>query len=148
MHILVDADACPKVIKTILFRAAMRTETLTTLVANTRLEKPASDFIKMRRVNAGFDVADDNIIAQARPGDLVITADIPLAYAVIKKGCLALSPRGELFTENNIQERLATRDLMEKLRETGVISGGPGTLTLRDRQAFASHLDRIITQAG
>ena len=148
MHILVDADACPKVIKTIWFRAAMRTETLTTVVANTRLEMPTSDFIKMRRVNAGFDVADDNIIAQARPGDLVITADIPLAYAVIKKGCLALSPRGELFTENNIQERLATRDLMEKLRETGVISGGPGTLTLRDRQAFASHLDRIITQAG
>ena len=148
MHILVDADACPKVIKTILFRAAMRTETLTTLVANSRLEVPTSDFIKMRRVNAGFDVADNHIVEKALPGDLVITADIPLAYSVIEKGCLALSPRGQLFTENNIQERLATRDLMSQLRETGVISGGPGTLTMRERQAFASHLDRIITQAG
>ena len=146
MHIFVDADACPNTIKDILFRAAMRAKVHTTLVANSRLVVPKSEFIHMMRVSAGFDVADDEIVARVASGDLVITADIPLAYAVVKKQAFALNPRGQMYTEDNIQERLATRDLMEQLRDTGVVSGGPGAMSKRDRQDFANHLDRIITQ--
>jgi uncharacterized protein len=148
MHILVDADACPKVIKEILYRAAVRTKTCTTFVANRWLELPASTFIKMKKVGSGFDVADAAIVAQAIPGDLVITADIPLAYAVVKKGCTALNPRGMIYTDDNIQEALATRDLMTQLREEGSIRGGPSTLKKNDRQTFACHLDRIITRGS
>jgi uncharacterized protein len=147
MHILVDADACPKIIKEILYRAAMRTKILTTFVANSRLELPKSEYIKMKKVGAGFDVADNEIVSMAKAGDLVITADIPLAYEAVKKGCTALNPRGKMYNENNIQEILATRDLMGHLRDTGVITGGPGSLSKGDRQAFASHLDKIIMQS-
>lgn len=146
MRILVDADACPKVIKEILFRAAMRTKILTIFVANSRLETPKSEFIKMKKVGAGFDVADNEIIAQALTGDLIITADIPLAYAVIKNGCTALNPRGKIYNNNNIQNILAARDLMGHLRDTGKISGGPSTLGKTERQQFASNLDKIISQ--
>lgn len=146
MHILVDADACPKVIKEILFRAAIRAKILTTFVANSWLDIPKSEFLKMKKVGSGFDVADAEIVSQAVSGDLVITADIPLAYDAVKKGCIALNPRGRVYTENNIQDALATRDLMGHLRDSGAISGGPGALSKSDRQAFANHLDRIITQ--
>ena len=146
MKIFVDADACPKVIKEILYRAAERTKILTTFVANHWLSLPESDYFKMKKVGAGFDVADSEIVLQAEPGDLVITADVPLAYEVVKKGCLALNPRGQVYTDNNIQDALATRDLMTQLRDVGTISGGPGVLSKSDRQAFASCLDRIITK--
>lgn len=148
MHILVDADACPRDIKEILYRAAMRTKSRMTFFANRWLELPASEFIKMKKVGLGFDVADAEIVAQAIPGDLVITADIPLAYAAVKKGCVALNPRGMLYTDDNIQDALATRNLMTQLRDAGTISGGPGALRKSDRQTFASHLDRIITKSA
>ena len=146
MYIFVDADACPKVIKEILYRAAVRTKIITTFVANSWLDLPDSEFIKMKKVGAGFDVADDEIVLQANKGDLVITADIPLAYEVVKKGCVALNPRGKVYTENNIQDALATRDLLGHLRDTGAISGGPGALSKSDRQDFANNLDRIIAK--
>ena len=146
MQILVDADACPKVIKEILFRAAVRAEIQVIFVANQRLEIPRSPFIKMHKVAPGFDVADHEIIQQAAPGDLVITADIPLADAVIEKGGLALNPRGLLYTKENIKERLSTRNLMMELRDTGVVTGGPNTLKQRDRQAFANQLDQFIAR--
>jgi uncharacterized protein len=147
MHIWVDADACPKVIKEIIFRAAARTKTHTTLVANQRLVIPPSEYIAMLKVAHGFDVADDEIIAKVEPCDLVITGDIPLAHLAIKKGCLALNPRGKLYTDDNIQERLATRNLMEQLRDVGMATGGPSALGSKEKQDFANHLDRIITQA-
>ena len=147
MHILVDADACPRVIKEVLCRAAVRAKISTTFVANRWLDLPKSEFIKMKKVGSGFDVADAEIVAQAISGDLVITADIPLAYSVVKKGCIALNPRGSVYTDDNIQEALATRDLMTQLRDAGTISAGPSTLRKSDRQSFASHLDRIITQS-
>ncbi|MDF1759076.1 MAG: YaiI/YqxD family protein [Coxiellaceae bacterium] len=146
MKILVDADACPNVIKEILFRAAERTKTLVILVANQRLNIPPSEYIKMKKVAAGFDVADHEIVQQAEAGDLVITADIPLADLVVKKDCLALNPRGELYTEENIRQRLAMRNLMEQLRDSGVTTGGPNSLSKQHRQAFANQLDRFITQ--
>jgi len=146
MHIFVDADACPKVIKEIICRAAIRTSILTTFVANHFLSLPQSEFIRMKKVGAGFDIADAEIATQAAPGDLVITADIPLAHEVVTKGCIALNPKGTVYTDDNIQNALATRDLMSQLRDTGTISGGPSPLSKSDRQAFASHLDRIITQ--
>lgn len=147
MHILVDADACPKVIKEILCRAAVRTKVCTTFVANKLLNLPTSQFIKMKKVGSGFDAADAEIVAQILSGDLVITADIPLAYAVVKKGCIALNPRGIMYTDENIQEALATRDLMAQLRDSGIIGGGPSALKKSDRQAFASHLDKLITKS-
>jgi uncharacterized protein len=146
MKLLVDADACPNVIKEILFRAAVRKKIHTLFVANTWLNLPKSAYIKMKKVKSGFDVADDEIIAQAEPGDLVITADIPLAYLAVKKGCLALNPRGKIYTEDTIQDALASRDLMSHLRESGAITGGSGGINKSDRQAFANHLDRIITK--
>lgn len=146
MRILVDADACPKVIKEILFRAAQRTEIPLILIANQRLEIPRSSSIKMQIVAKGFDVADHEIVAQWQPGDLVITADIPLADAVVKKGGLALDFRGQLYTENNIKQRLTVRNLMEQLRDSGTVTGGPNTLNQSDRREFANQLDKIITK--
>lgn len=144
MRIFVDADACPKVIKEILFRVALRSEILVTLVANQRLEIPRSPHIRMQTVAHGFDVADHEIIFQLQEGDLVITADIPLADAVIKKGGKSLDFRGQLYTKDNIQQRLTVRNLMEQLRDSGIATGGPNILNQRDRREFANQLDRLI----
>ena len=146
MQIWVDADACPQVIKEILFRAADRAQVLTTLVANTSLRTPPSDFIRTVRVAPGFDVADYRIVQQVQPGDLVITADIPLAAEVIARGAHALDPRGQLYSEDNVRERLAIRNLMQELRSTGALIAGPAPLGQRERQLFANHLDRFLTR--
>ncbi|MEX0732744.1 MAG: YaiI/YqxD family protein [Aquisalimonadaceae bacterium] len=146
MRIWVDADACPRVIKDILFRAAERTGTLLTLVANQPLQTPPSPLIRTIQVSAGFDVADDRIVELAAAGDLVITGDIPLAAEVIDKGAQALSPRGELFSPDTIRERLVMRDLMDELRGSGVDTGGPAAYSSRDRQTFANQLDRILAR--
>ena len=148
MNIWVDADACPVVIKEILFKAAKRTKVPVTLVANQYIQIPASEYIKMLQVQTGFDVADDEIVKQCKQGDLVITSDIPLADEVIEKGAFALSPRGELFTTENIKSRLNIRDFMDTMRASGINSGGPATLSQSDRQAFANHLDKLLTQYG
>ena len=145
MHIWIDADACPKVIKEILFRAAERTQTSLILVSNHEIFIPYSSFISKVRVESGFDVADNKIVESMQPGDLVITADIPLADAVIKKGSLALDPRGRLYSEENIKQRLVMRHLMEQLRDSGTITGGPTSFSQQDRRAFANQLDRLIT---
>ncbi|NNF95457.1 MAG: YaiI/YqxD family protein, partial [Halobacteria archaeon] len=146
MHIWVDADACPNVIKEILFRAAERVQLPLTLVANKPLRTPSSRFIKAVQVAGGFDVADNHIVQQLQPEDLVITADIPLAAEVIEKGGHVLNPRGTFYTKDNIKERLTMRDLMDELRGSGIMTGGPKTLSQSDRQAFANHLDRFLTQ--
>ncbi len=144
MKIWVDADACPVVIKEILFRAAQRTETMLTLVANQTIGVPASDFIRTIQVPSGFDVADNEIVKQLDAGDLVITADIPLAAEVIEKGGHALNPRGELYSQDNIRARLNMRDFMDTLRASGIHTGGPPTISHSDRQAFANNLDRFL----
>ncbi len=146
MQIWVDADACPQVIKEILFRAADRAQVLTTLVANTPLRIPASDFIRTVRVAQGFDVADHRIVQQVQTGDLVVTADIPLAAEVIARGAHALDPRGELYSEDNVHERLAIRNLMQELRSTGALIDGPAPFGPRERHLFANHLDRLLTR--
>ena len=146
MRIWVDADACPKIIKEILFRAAIRTKTLTTLVSNHALTSPPSPFITKMQVPQGFDVADDKIVQMINPGDLVITADIPLADAVVSKGCKALNPRGLLYTESNIKERLAIRNLSDGLRSSGVITGGPDKISKKQLQDFANNLDQFLAQ--
>jgi uncharacterized protein YaiI (UPF0178 family) len=146
VRIWVDADACPQVIKDILFRAAERARVLTTLVANTPLRTPASPFIRTLRVPKGFDVADHRIVQEMQPGDLVITADIPLAAEVIVRGAHALDPRGDLYTEDNVRDRLAVRNLMQELRATGALIGGPAPFDQSDRQRFANHLDRFLTR--
>lgn len=146
MHIWVDADACPAVIKDILYRAAQRLSIPLTLVANQPLQTPPSPLIRTQRVGQGFDVADRHIAAQLQPGDLVITADIPLAAEVIAKGGDAINPRGERYTPDNIRERLAVRNFMEELRGAGVATGGPPPLGLAERQAFANALDRLLAQ--
>ena len=146
MKILVDADACPVVIKEILFKAADRTKIAITLVANHYIRVPPSPFIKFIQVPSGFDIADDEIVKLVEKGDLVITSYIPLADEVIAKSGLALSPRGELFTKENIKSRLNIRDFMDTMRASGVHTGGPPALNQTDRQNFANHLDRIITQ--
>ncbi|PYM24717.1 MAG: YaiI/YqxD family protein [Candidatus Rokuibacteriota bacterium] len=146
MQIWVDADACPQAIKEILFRAAERTQVVTTLVANAALRIPSSAFIKSVRVRQGFDVADHWIVREMSAGDLVITADIPLAAEVIARGAHALDPRGELYSEDNVRERLAIRNLMQELRSTGELIGGPAPFGQGDRQRFANHLDRFLTQ--
>lgn len=148
MHIWVDADACPKIIKEILFRAAERVRISLTLVANKLLRPPPSKYIKSMIVPAGFDGADNRIIQLLQPGDLVITADIPLAAQVIDKGGHALNPRGEFYTKETIRERLSMRNFMSELRETGVEAGGPASLNQSDRQAFANQLDRFLTSRG
>jgi uncharacterized protein YaiI (UPF0178 family) len=144
MRIWVDADACPNVIKDILFRAAERARIILTLVANRPIRIPPSQYIKALQVPAGFDVADNKIVELAEAGDLVITADIPLAAGVIDKGGYALDPRGETYTRDNIKERLAMRKLMDELRASGVDTGGPATFSNADRQAFANKLDRFL----
>ena len=146
MQIWIDADACPQVIKDILYRAAERTQIVTTLVANMPLRTPPSAFIKTVRVPKGFDVADHYIVQQLSPGDLVITADIPLAAEAIKRGAHALDPRGDLYSEDNVGERLAMRNLMQELRSTGDIIGGPPAFGSSDRQRFANQLDRFLTR--
>lgn len=146
MNIWVDADACPVVIKEILFRAAERTKVMVTLVANQRIDIPPSHHIKFLQVKQGFDVADNEIVRRMQQGDLVITSDIPLAADVIEKGGTALSARGELYTADNIRARLNMRDFMETLRASGVDTGGPPALNQGDRKAFANHLDQILTR--
>jgi len=143
-QIWVDADACPRVIKDILFRAADRLGVPVILVANQPLQVPRSRYIRSIRVAGGFDVADSHIVQQIEAGDLVITADIPLAAEVIARGGLALNPRGELYTEDNIRQRLNMRDFMETLRSSGVDTGGPASFNHADRQAFANQLDRLL----
>lgn len=144
ISIWVDADACPVAIKDILYRAAQRTRTQLTLVANQFMQVPASSFIRFVQVPQGFDVADNEIVKRLRPGDLVITSDIPLAAEVIGEGAVALSPRGELFSDDNISARLAMRDLMDTLRSSGIETGGPAAMSPRDRKEFASQLDRFL----
>jgi len=146
MKIWIDADACPIVIKEILYRAAERVPMDVILVANQSLQIPKSRYIKFIQVSQGFDVADNEIVKRLDAGDLVITSDIPLAADVIEKGGIALSPRGELHTTDNIRARLSMRDFMETLRSSGVDTGGPPALNQSDRKAFANHLDRIISQ--
>jgi len=146
MQIWVDADACPAVIKDILYRAAQRAQVVLILVANKSLRIPASPYIRSVLVAGGFDVADHKIVEALQAGDLVITADIPLAADVIKKGGYALNPRGELYTNDNIQERLTMRNFLGELRNTGIVTGGPPPLNLSDRQAFANQLDRFLTR--
>ena len=145
MHIWVDADACPIVIKEILFRAAARAQVPVTLVSNMALRIPPSPFITTVRVPKGFDGADTRIAELMQPGDLVITADIPLAAVVVRHGGQALNPRGELYTEDNVQEHLAVRNLMQALRGGGENIGGPATFNASDRHAFANQLDRLLT---
>jgi uncharacterized protein len=148
MNIWVDADACPKVIKEILFRAAERVAIPLTLVANMPLRTPPSRFIRSIRVPAGFDLADSEIVRLMEAGDLVVTADIPLAAQAIEKGGHALDPRGELYTLDNIGERLAVRNFLDELRGSGIETGGPATLSQADRQAFANELDRFLARVA
>lgn len=147
MQIYVDADACPVTVREILFRAAERKQLTLWLVANQRIKIPPSRFIKMIQVGAGFDVADHEIVRRCNAGDLVITSDIPLAAEIIEKQGQALSPRGELFTPENIRQRLNIRDFMDTMRSSGVQSGGPPPLSNTDRKNFADHLDRILARA-
>ena len=144
MQIWVDADACPRAIKEILYRAAERVGMQLILVANQPLQVPGSRFIRTVQVSAGFDVADNYIVQAVDEGDLVITADIPLAAEVIANGARALNPRGELYTEDNIRERLNMRDFMDTLRGSGVDTGGPATFSNTERMAFANGLDRLL----
>ena len=146
MKIWVDADACPIVIKDILFKAAKRTGVQLILVANQYINIPKAVNISMLRVGAGFDVADNEIVKRVTEGDLVITSDIPLADEVIEKGGRALSSRGEMFSANSIKSKLNMRDFMDTMRSSGVHTGGPPPLSQSDRQAFANHLDRLLTQ--
>jgi uncharacterized protein YaiI (UPF0178 family) len=146
MHIWVDADACPVVIKEILYRVAERTKLPLTLVANQWLKTPPYPSIRAIQVPKGFDVADNYIVDQAVTGDLVITADIPLAAGAIEKGALALNPRGELYTKENIKQTLDMRNFMETLRNSGVETGGPPAFNQGDRQNFANQLDRLLAK--
>ncbi len=147
MKIWVDADACPVVIKEILFKAAQRTGILLTLVANHSIRIPPSRNIKFIQVASGFDVADNEIVKRLECGDLVITGDIPLAAEVIEKGGKALNPRGELYTAENIKALLNMRDFMDTLRSSGIDTGGPAALSQSERQSFANHLDKLLTQS-
>ena len=146
MQIWVDADACPGVIKEIIYRAAERKQIKTTLVANQMLRTPPSKFIRAIQVASGFDVADAHIVDQLNAGDLVVTADIPLAAQVIERGAHAINPRGELYTTATIRERLNMRDFMEGLRAAGIETGGPAAFSQADRQAFANQLDRFLAK--
>ena len=147
MQIWVDADACPQVIKEILFRAAERAHVLTTLVSNMPLLRtPTSPHIRTIRVARGFDGADQRIVQEVEPGDLVITADLPLAAEVVARGAQALDPRGELYSEDNVRERLAVRNLMQELRSGGELVGGPAPFKVSDRHLFANQLDRFLAR--
>ena len=144
MKIWVDADACPVVVRDILFRASERTGVEVTLVANQFIRTPVSPKVTMLQVQAGFDVADNEIVKRCQTGDLVITSDIPLADEIITKGGHALSSRGEMFTKENIKSRLNIRDFMETMRSSGIQTGGPAPLSQADRQQFANHLDKWL----
>ncbi|MEM1291096.1 MAG: YaiI/YqxD family protein [Cyanobacteria bacterium P01_H01_bin.162] len=146
MQIWVDADACPKVIKEIIFRAARRVAVKTTLVANQALTIPASPYIESVQVKAGLDVADGYIVQHLAAKDLVVTADIPLAAEAIAKGAYALNPRGEFYDEVNIRQRLSMRNFLDELRSSGVETGGPPPFNQRDREAFANQLDRFLVK--
>ncbi|MCI5219941.1 MAG: YaiI/YqxD family protein [Candidatus Electrothrix sp. LOE2] len=146
MKIWVDADACPVIIKDILYKAAERTRLQLILVANTSFRVPQSSFIHFLHVRQGPDKADNEIADNVAPDDLVITADIPLAARVVEKGGVALNPRGEVYTEENIQERLSMRNFLDSLRASGVETGGPSALSAHDKQAFANRLDQILTK--
>ncbi len=146
MEIWVDADACPVVIKEILFRAAKRTGVQLTLIANQVINIPNSPCIRMIQVPSGFDVADDEIVRRCSAGDLVVTNDIPLAAQVIEKGGYALSPRGEMYSVDDIRARLTMRDFMDTLRASGIDTGGPPALSQSDRQLFANHLDTLLSR--
>jgi len=146
MKIWVDADACPAVIKEILYKAAERNQIQLTLVANNLFRIPKSSFIKFLQVPHGQDVADNEIVKRLEPGDLAVTADIPLAARVVQEGGVALNPRGEVYTEENVSERLSTRDFLDGLRSSGIETGGPSALDSRDKQAFANSLDQMITK--
>lgn len=145
MKIYVDADACPNIVKNIIFRAAQRCQVHTLLLANHTLRIPPSPFIRFIQVPGGFDVVDKQIIEKVLPGDLVITADIPLAAFVIEKGAHALNPRGELYTPDNIQQRLSLRNFMEDVRSSGQTTRGPAPLHPRDQQQFANMLDKLLS---
>jgi uncharacterized protein YaiI (UPF0178 family) len=147
MKVWVDADACPKVIKEILFKAAQRTQIHTTLVANHALSIPPSEYIQFVQVPSGFDVADDEIVKRIEYGDLLISSDIPLADEAIDKGAVVLSPRGELLTKENIGARLNMRDFLDTLRSSGIDTGGQAAMSAADRQLFANQLDKILTKA-
>lgn len=146
MKIWVDGDACPVVIKEILFKAAERTKLYLILVANRKIRIPKSQYIEFRIVPSGLDVADNEISQNVESGDLVITADIPLAAKIVEKGAFGLNPRGEMYSAENIRERLSTRDFMDTLRSSGIETGGPAALTKKDRQLFANSLDRAINK--
>jgi len=146
MPIWIDADACPAPVKVIVFRAAQRRGVAVTLVANQRLQVPPSPLIRAIQVSAGLDAADDYLVEHATASDLVITADIPLAARLVERGVPALNPRGELYTADNVRERLALRNLKEELRAIGTLSGGPPPYHERDKQAFANSLDRWLTR--
>ncbi|WP_293780578.1 YaiI/YqxD family protein [uncultured Oxalicibacterium sp.] len=146
MRIWVDADACPTVIKDVLFRVADRLQLHVTLVANKLLRTPPSRFIHALQVPAGFDVADKEIVRLAQPGDLVITGDIPLAAEALEKGAHALNPRGEFYTKDNIAQMLRMRSFMEELRASGVETGGPAAFSAADTRQFANQLDRFLTR--
>jgi uncharacterized protein YaiI (UPF0178 family) len=146
MQIWVDADACPVVVREILFRAAERTGVVMTLVANKPVRLPAARNVHFVQVPPGFDAADKRIVELMSVGDLVITADVPLAAAAIEKGGVALNPRGELYTSENVRERLSVRNFLDELRGSGVNTGGPGALSQRERQAFANQLDRWLAK--
>lgn len=146
MRIWIDADACPRVIKEIVFRASERLDIPVCLVANTSLVKHHSRLIDSVLVEGGFDVADDYIAEHAAPDDVVVTADIPLAARIVAKGAVGLDPRGELYTEENVGERLSMRDLMMELRDAGMVQGGPAQFGATDKQRFASSLDTLLTR--
>jgi uncharacterized protein YaiI (UPF0178 family) len=146
MRIWVDADACPGVIREILFRAAERRRLALILVANQALRVPPSQYVSAVQVPKGFDVADNHIVQALEPGDLVITADIPLAAEALAKGAYAINPRGERYSPDTIRERLVMRDFMDLMRGTGQVTGGPPPLSQGDRQAFANALDTLLTQ--
>ncbi len=147
MKIWVDADACPGVIKEIIFKAANRTQIYTTLVANHAMRIPPSEYIQFIQVTSGFDVADDEIVKHIEKHDLLISSDIPLADEVIEKGATVLSPRGELLTKENIRARLNMRDFLDTLRSSGIDTGGQAAMSQGDRQLFANQLDKILTAA-
>lgn len=146
MKIWIDADACPKAVKELVWRASDRVGLLVVLVANSHMYTPPSKLVSLVVVDAGLDVADHYILAQSRPGDLVITADIPLAHSLVEKGLLVINPRGDVYTEENVGEILATRNLMSDLRESGLVQGGPPPLGSKDKAKFASAFDRELTK--
>ena len=146
MAIWVDADACPVAIKDIIFRAANRTETRTTLVANSYIKVPPSKYISFLQVPKGFDVADNEIVQRAEPGDLVITGDIPLAAEIMEKGAAALNPRGERYSEDTVRQLLNMRDFMDTMRASGAHTGGPPPMNQSDKQAFANELDKYLAK--